>query len=201
MEKHWKQWETLFSWASKSLQMVTAAMKLKKTLSPWEKSYNKPTQHVKKQRHQFADRDPYSKSCGFSSSFIWMWELDHKESWAPKNWCFQTVLEKTLEVPLDSKEINQSMLMEISHEYSLEGLMLKLKLQYFGHLMWRVNSFEKILMLGKIEGRRRRGRQRMRCLDVITDPVDMIEQAPGDGEGQGRLACCCPWGHKEMDTT
>ena len=82
------------------------------------------------------------------------------------------VLEKTLESPLDCKEI-QSILKEISAEYSLEGLMLKLKLQYFGHLMQRANSFEKTLMLGKIEGRRRRGRQRIRWLDGITDSMDM----------------------------
>ena len=83
------------------------------------------------------------------------------------------VLEKTLESPLDSKESNQSILKEISPECSLEGLMLKLKLQYFGHLMQRANSFEKTLMLGKIEGERRRGRQRMRWLDGITDSMDM----------------------------
>ena len=103
-----------------------------------------------------------------------MWELDCEESWVPKNWCFWTVvLEKTLESPLDCKEINKSILKEISPEYSLEGLMLKLKLQYFGHLMWRANSFEKTLMLGKIEGRIRRGWQRMRWLDGITDSMDM----------------------------
>ena len=103
-----------------------------------------------------------------------MWELDYKESWAPKNWCFWTVvLEKTLENPLDCKEINQSILKEISPEYSLEGLMLKLKLQYFGHLVWRTDSFEKTLMLGKMEGGRRRGWQRMRWLGGITDSMDM----------------------------
>ena len=109
---------------------------------------------------------------------IWMWELGYKESWAPKNWCFWTVvLEKTLESPLDCKEIqpkgNQSIQKEISPEYSLEGLMLKLKLQYFGHLMRRTDSFEKILMLGKIEGGRRKGRQRMRWLNGITDSMNM----------------------------
>ena len=83
------------------------------------------------------------------------------------------VLEKTLESPLDCKESNQSILKEISPEYSLEGLMLKLKLQYFGHLMRRTDSFEKTLILGKIEGRRRRGRQRMRWLDGITDSMDV----------------------------
>ena len=103
-----------------------------------------------------------------------MWELDYKESWVPKNWCFWTmVLEKTLESPLDCKRSNQSILKEIGPEYSLEGLTLKLKLQYFGHLMWRADSFEKTLMLGKIEGRRRRGWQRMRWLDGITDSKDM----------------------------
>ena len=83
------------------------------------------------------------------------------------------VLEKTLESPLDSRRLNQSILKEISPEYSLEGLMLKLKLQYFGHLMRRADSLEKTLMLEKIEGRRRRGRQRMRWLDGLTNPMDM----------------------------
>ena len=104
----------------------------------------------------------------------WMWELDHKESWAPKNWCFWTVvLEKTLVSPWTARRSNQSILKEISPEYSLEGLMLKLKFQYFGHLMWRTDSLEKTLMPGKIEGRRRRGQQRMRWLDGITDSMDM----------------------------
>ena len=103
-----------------------------------------------------------------------MWELYHKESWVPKNWCFRiVVLEKTLESPLDCKEIKPVILKEISPEYSLEGLMLKLKFQYFGHLMWRANSSEKTLMLRKIEGRRRRGWKRMRQLDGITDSMDM----------------------------
>ena len=105
-------------------------------------------------------------------SHVWMWELDYKESWAPKNWCFWTVvLEKTLESPLNCKEIQPVHPKGNSPYYSLEGLMLKL--QYFGHLMWRTNSLEKTLMLGKIEGGRRRGWQKMRCLDGITDSIDM----------------------------
>ena len=105
MEKQWKQWQTLFSWASKSLQMVTAAMKLKDTCS-LEKSYDQPRQLIRKQRHYFADNGPSSQSYGFSSSHAWMWELDYKESWALKNWCFWTVvLEKTLENLLDCKEV------------------------------------------------------------------------------------------------
>ena len=137
-----------------------------------KKSDDKPREHIKKQRHCFANKVPSSQSYGFSSSHIWMWELDHKERWAPKTWCFRTmVLEKTLESPLDCKEIqpvnpkgNQSWIF-------IEGLMLKLKLQYFGYLMCRTDSFEKTLMVGKIEGGRRRGRQRMRWLDVITNSM------------------------------
>ena len=114
-----------------------------------------------------------------------MWKLNCEESWVPKNWCFWTVvLEKSLESPvrrsnqiLSCKErtvrrSNQSILKEISPGISLEGLMLKLKLQYFGHLMQRVDSLEKTLMLGGIGGRRRRGLQRMRWLDGITDSMD-----------------------------
>ena len=140
-----------------------------KMLAPWKKSYDNPRQHIKKQRHYFTDKGLSSQSYGFSSSHVWMWELDYKESWALKNWCFWTVvLEKTF-----VKRANQSILKGMRPEYSLEGLMLKLKLQYFGHLMWRANSLEKTLMLGKIEGRMRRGWQRMRWLDGITDSMDM----------------------------
>ena len=93
----------------------------------------------------------------FPSGHVWMWRLDYKESWAQKNWCSWTmVLEKTLENPWTARRSNQSILKEINPGCSLEGLMLKLKLQYFGHLMQRTDSFEKTLMLGKIEGRRRR---------------------------------------------
>ena len=126
--------------------------------------------HIKKQRHHFADKGPYSQSYGFSNSPVCMWELNHKEGWALKNWCFWTVvLEKTPESPLDyiQGDKNQLVLKEINPEYSLEGLMLKLKLQYFGHLI------QKTLMMEKIEGRRRRGQQRMRWLDAIIDTKDM----------------------------
>ena len=141
-------------------------------LSPWKKSYDKPKHSIKKLRHHFADKGLSSQSYGFSSSHVQTWELDHKEGWTPKNWCFRTlVLEKIPESPLDYKESNQSILKEINSEYSLEGLMLKL--QHFGHLMWRGDSLEKTLMLGKTEGKRRRGWQRMRWLDSITGSMDM----------------------------
>ena len=130
-----------------------------------------------------------------------MWELDYKEGWVAKNWCFWTmVLEKTLESPLNCKEINQSILKKISPEYSLEGLMLKLKLQYFGHLMWRTDSFEKTLILGKIEGGRRREKQRMRSLDGITENVHEFEQALGVGDGQESLVWYSPWGSHDWVT-
>ena len=103
-----------------------------------------------------------------------MWALDCEESWALKNWCFWTVvLEKTLDIPWTARRSNRSILKEISPGCLLEELMLKLKLQYFGHLMWRGDSLIKTLMLGGIGGRRRRGRQRMRWLDGITNSMDM----------------------------
>ena len=143
-------------------------------LTPWKESYDQPRQHVKKQRCYFANKGPSSQSYGFSGGHVWMWELDYKESWAPKNWYFWTVvLGKTLESPLDCKEIQPVHPKGNQSEYSLEGLMLKLKLQYFGHLMWRTDSFEKTLMLGKTDGRRRRGWQRMRWWDGITNSMDM----------------------------
>ena len=108
--------------------MVITAMKLKDI--PWKESYDQPRQHIKKQRHYFVNKDLSSQGYGFSSSHVWMWELDYKESWEQKSWGFWTmVLEKTLESLLDWKEIQPVNLKEISSEYSLEGLMLKLKLQ------------------------------------------------------------------------
>ena len=107
-----------------------------------------------------------------------------------------------MRVPWTARRSNQSILKEISPGCSLEGLMLKLKLQYSGHLMRRVDSLEKTLMLGGIGGRRRRGRQRMRWLDGISDSMDVeSERTSGDGDGQGGLACCDSWGRKESDTT
>ena len=114
------------------------------------------------------------KAVFFSCGHVWMWELDCEEDWAPKNWCFWTVvLEKTLESPLDCKEI-QPVHFKGDQSWVFFGrMMLKLKLQYFGHLMQRLDSLEKTLMLGGIGGRRRRGQQRMRWLDGITDSMDM----------------------------
>ena len=107
-----------------------------------------------------------------------------------------------MRVPWTARRSNQSILKEINPEYSLEGRMLKLKLQYFGHLMQRNDSLEKTLMLGKIDGRKRRGGQRMKWLNGIIDSKDVsLSKLWGDSEGQGSLACCCSWDHKEFDMT
>ena len=144
--------QTLFSWAPKSLQMVTAAMKLKE-----KKSYDKTRQHIKKQRHYMPTKVCLVKAAffpavmyGFESWTIM--KAEHERIGAFELWCWR----RLLRVPWTERRSNQSVLKEINPEYSLEGLMLKLKLQYFGHLMWRTDSLEKTLMLGKIEGGRRK---------------------------------------------
>ena len=170
---------------------------------PWKKSNKQPRQHIKKKKYHFSYKGPSNPSFGFSCNHVWMWDLDHKEGWVPKNWCFWTVvLEKTLESPLDCKE-TQPVYPKGNQSWIFIGRTdAKVKLQYFGHLMWRTDSLEKTLKLGKSEGRRRRGRQRMRWLDGMTDSMDMslskLQELVIDREA---LACFCPWGHKELDMT
>ena len=174
----------------------------RKTLAPCKKSYDKPRWHIKKQRYYFAKKGLSSQNYGFSSSHVWMWELDYKESWVLKKWCFWTVvLEKTLESPLDCKEIkpinpkgNQSWIFIGRTDAEAEA-------PYFGHLIRWTDSFEKTLMLGKTEGRRRRGWQRMRWLDGITDYRHEFKPTLEVGNGPGSLVCCSPWGCKESDMT
>ena len=143
MEKQWKQWQTLFSWAPESLQIVTAAVekKKKKTLAPWNKSYGKPWQHTKKQRHYFASKCLYSQTYGFSRSHERTWELDHKKAEHQKIDAFELCCwTRLLRVPWTGRRSNQSILKEISPEYSLEEPMLKLNLHYFDQLMGRTDS-------------------------------------------------------------
>ena len=143
-------------------------------LAPWKKNYDQPRQHIKKQRHYFANKGSSSQSYGFSSSHYGCenWTIKKGEQCrmeAFELWCWR----RPLRVPWVASRSNLSILKQISPEHSLEGLMLKLKLQYFGHPKWRTNSLEKTLKLGKIEGRRERGQQRMRWLDGITNLTDM----------------------------
>ena len=173
MGKQWRQWETIF-WAPKSLQVVTAAMKLKRHLLPGRKAVTNLDSILK-------SRDiTLSTNVRLVKTMVFPVVMCRCESWTTKKaecqridafelWCWR----RLLRVPWTVRRSNQSILKEVSPECSLEGLIMKLKLQYFGHLMWRTDSLEKTLMLGNIEGRRRRGRQRMRWLDGITDSMDM----------------------------
>ena len=140
----------------------------------WKESYDKPTQHIKKQRYYFSDKGLYNQSYGFSSGHVWMWELDHKEGWAPKNWCHGiVVLENTLESPLNSKEI-KVVNPKGYHPWLFIGRTdAEVEAPIISHLLPRAKSLEKILMLGKIEGKRRKGQGRMRWLDSITNSLDM----------------------------
>ena len=168
MGKEWKQWHSLFPQAPKLLQTVTAATKLKD--APWKKSYDKPRMCIKKQRHHFADKGPYSQTYGLSSSQVGMWELDHKEGWVPKNWCFQiVVLEKTLESPLDCKEI-KSVNLKGTKPWLFIG---RTDTEAEAPILWIPN--EKNQLIGKDPDvgkdwskRKRLGRQRMKWLPSLT---------------------------------
>ena len=171
--------------------------------APWKKSYDKPRQQIKKQRHQFATKGPYSPSYGFFSSHVWMWELDHKEGWALKNWCIQTVaLEKTLESPLDSKE-SKPVNPRGTQSWIFIG---RTDAEAETPILWSpdVNS----QLTEKESDARKDWRQKEKGMTE----EEMVgwhhqfdehefEQAPGDGERQRSLLCFSPWGHKESDMT
>ena len=168
-------------------------------LTPWKKSYDQHRQRIKKQRH-------FPTKVHLVKAMVFPEVMYRFESWTIKKvecqridafelWCWR----RLLGVPWTARRSNQSVLKEINPECSLE--LLNLKLQYFSHLMWRADSLEKPSMLGKLESRRR-GHQRMRWLYGTTDSMDIsLRKLMGDSEGQERLACCSPWGHKELDTT
>ena len=160
-------------------------------LALWKESYIKPRQCIKKQKHHFANKGPYSQSYGFSSNHVQMWELGHKEVWAPENWSFRImVLEKAFESPLDCK------IKPVDPKGDQPWIFIrKTDAKVEAPILWppdATDSLEKTLMQGKTEGRRKRGLQRMRWLGGITDSMDEFEQAPGVGDGQGSLACCSP---------
>ena len=202
MGKQWKQWKTLFSWAPKSLQMGTAAMKLKDTCSLEEKLC-KSRQHIKKQRHYFANKDPYSQSYGFSSSHVWIWELDHKESWVPKNWCFCTVvLEKILERPLDCKEI-QPVNPKGNQSWKVIG---RTDVEAEAPILWSPDAKRRLIGKDSDAGKDWRQKEKGTTEDEMFGWHHWLnghdfEQAPGVDDGQGSLVCCSPWGCKESDVT
>ena len=190
-----KECQTLLFWAPKSLQMVTAAMKLKD-------AYDQPRQHIEKQRYYIANKGPSSQDYGFSSGHVWIWELDCEEGWAPKNWCFWTVvLEKTLESPLDCQEIqpvhlkgNQSWIFIGRTDAEAETPIL-CSPNAKSRLIWRDPD-------AGIDWRREKGTREYEMVGWYhwLDGHE-LEQSPGVGNGQGGLSCCSPWGHKESDMT
>ena len=188
-----------YSWAPDSPQMVAAAMKLKDTCS-LEKSYDQPRQHVKKQRYYFADKGLSNQSYGFPSSRVWMWELDYKESWAPKNWCFWTlVLEKTCESPLSCKEIR------VVNPKGNQSWIFIGRTDAEAPILWPPD--EKNWLTGKDPDAGKDWRQEK---ETAEDEIvgwhyqffgHEFVQTLRVGDGQGSLACCSPWGRKESDTT
>ena len=176
-------------------------MKLKDT--PWEKSYDQPRKHIKKQRLYFADKGPSGQNCSFSRSHVWMWELDYKESWALKNWCFWiVVLEKTLESPLDSKELNP-----LNPNGNQSWIFIgRTDAEGETPIFW--SSDVKTWLIGKDPdaGKDWRQEEKGKTEDKMVGwhhQLDWheLEQHLGVGDGQWSLACCSPRGHKELDTT
>ena len=194
--------ERLFFWASKSLQMVAAAMKLKDTCSLGEK-YDTHRQCIKKQRHYFTDNGPSSQRCVFSSSHVWLWELEYKERWVLKNWCFWTVvLEKTLESPLDCKEI-QPVHPKGGQSWVFIG---RTNVEAETPILWPPDAKSWLIGrdpdAGKDWGQEEKGMTE----DEMVGWHHQLNGhgfgwTPGVGDGQGVLACCGSWGHKESGTT
>ena len=197
MGKQCKEWQTIFLGSK-----ITADIKLK-TLTPWKESYDQPRQYIQKQRHYFANRGPSSQSYGFSSGHVWMWGLDHKESWAPKNWCFWTVvLEKTLESPLDCKDI-QPVHSKGDQPWVFIG---RTDAKAETPILWP--PYVKSWLIGKDPdvGRDCRQEEKGMTEDEMAWWHNRLDGhkfvwTPGVGNGQGGLVCCGPWSHKESDIT
>ena len=170
-------------------------------LTPWKKSYDQPRQHIKKQRHFFANKGLYSQSYGFSNSYVWMWELDHKEGWALKN-CFQTVvLEKTLESPLYFKEIKPVNPKRNQFWLLIGGTDAEAK----APIVWPTDAKSQLIGKDLDAGKDWRQEEKGTTEDEMVGWRQWInghefEQTPGDG-GQGSLVCCSTWGHKESNKT
>ena len=184
-----------------SSRRVTAAMKLKD--APWKESYDKPRHHIKKQRYHLANKGPDTQSYSFSSSHVQMCELDHKEGWAPKNWCFWiAVLEKTLESPLDSKVIKP-----INPKENQSWIVIgRIDTEVEVPILWPPDGNTQLTRKDLDAGEDWRQEEKGAPEDETVGWHHWLsghetERTPGDGEGQGSLACCSPWGCKGLDTT
>ena len=173
------------------------------TLAHWKKSYNQPRQHNKKQRPYFTNKGPSSQSHDFSSSHVWMWELDHKESWVQKNWCFWTVLlQKTLKNPTDSKEV-KSVNSKGNQSWIFIG---RTAAEAEAPIIWPPDAKSWLTRKYPDVGKDWRQEEKGMTEDEMVgwrhwlDGLE-FEQAPGVADGQGSLACCSPWGQKESDAT
>ena len=196
MGKQWKQWQTLFSWTPKSLQMVTVAMKLKDACSLEEELW----QHTKKQRPYFTDKSPSSQSYGFSSGHVWMWELGYKESWAPKNWCFLTVvLEKTLESPLNCREIKP-----VNPKGDQSWISIgRTDVEAEAPILWPPDAENWLIGKDPDAGKDWRQKEKGTTEDEMVGwhhwlDGHKFEQALGDGDGQESLACYSPRGSQRV---
>ena len=170
-------------------------MKLKDTCS-WEENYTKPRQCIRKQRHHFVDKGPYTQSYSFSSSHVWMLELDHTEGWALKNWCFWTVvLEKTHESPLDSKEI-KPVTPKGNQLWIFTG---RTDIEAKDPIFWPPDVKHQLIGKHIDVGKYWRQEGKGTTEDEMVGCFHEFEQTLGDSERQGSLACCSPWGHKESD--
>ena len=200
-EKKWKQCHISYSWFPELMWTVTAVTRLKDFCSV-KKNYDKPRQHIKKQRHHFAEKVLCSQSYGFSSSHVWMSELDHKEGWTPKNWCFWVVvLKKTLENPMDCKikpvisKGNQPWIFFGRTGAEAEPPVLRPR----DARSWLIGKDPDA---GKDWGQEEKGTTEDEAVGWHHQfNRHEFEQTRGDSEGQGSLACCSPWGHKELDRT
>ena len=193
-----KEWQTFLG--SQIIADCDCSHEIKRCLLLGRKTVTNLDSILKSKRHHFANKGPYSQSYGFSRSHVWMWELDHKKVQCQRIDAFKLCWRRLLRVPWTARRSSQSILKEVNPEYSLERLMLKLKLQYMGHLRWRVDSLEKTLMLGKIEGRRR-GQWRMNGWMASPTQWTYVWANFGRRWGQRSLACCSSWGCKESDTS